>query len=288
VRIGAQMSTAGGLNRVWERGDAQGCEALQIFTRSSRIWAAAPLDRGEVREFVTEARRRRLPLLAHDSYLINLASGDGALAARSRAAFAAELERCEALGVGFLVFHPGAHGGDGAEVGLRRVADALRHAVADSRGYRVRLLVELTAGQGTSLGHTFAQLRWLLDAVGAPRRVGVCFDTCHAFAAGHDLRQGYDAVWREFDAVVGLGRLHAFHLNDSRRELGSRVDRHAAIGAGQLGARFFQRLVRDPRFAGLPGVMELPPAEVARGMALLRRWRGRAHAGSVPLPAVRS
>jgi deoxyribonuclease-4 len=279
MKLGAHVSIAGGLDRVWDRGDAWGCEAVQIFTQSGRGWDAPPRDPIEIEEFAAEARRRGVPLLAHDSYLINLASGDSALAARSRAAFVAELERCERLGVGFLVFHPGAHKGDGAEVGLARVADALRRAVRATRGYRVRILVELTAGQGTCLGRSFAELRWLLDAVGAPRRTGVCFDTCHAYAGGHDLRGGYEAVWREFDAVVGLDRLYAFHLNDSRRELGSRVDRHAAIGAGRLGRGCFRRLVRDPRFAGIPAVMELPPEDTTVGMALLRGWRGRAHAG---------
>ncbi len=277
MRIGAHVSIAGGLGRAWERADAQGCEAIQIFTQSGRGWAAPTRDRGEVDEFAAEARRRGVPLLAHDSYLINLASGDPALAARSLAAFVAELERCEALGVRDLVFHPGAHRGDGADVGLGRVAGALRRAVAATRGYRVRILVEVTAGQGTCLGRSFAELRWLLDEASAPSRTGVCFDTCHAYAAGYDLRGAYDAVWREFDAVVGLGRLHAFHVNDSRRGLGSRVDRHAGIGAGELGRGFFRRLVRDPRFAGVPAVMELPPAEVAAGLLLLRRWRGRAH-----------
>src|SRR5262249_13747187 len=142
VKLGAQVSTAGGLNRAWDRADAQGCEAVQIFTQSSRNWATPPRDPGEVREFAAEAARRGLPLLAHDSYLINLATGDAALGARSRAAFVAELERCEALGVGLLVIHPGAHRGDGAAVGLRRVADALRQAVAATSGYRVRILVE--------------------------------------------------------------------------------------------------------------------------------------------------
>src|SRR5262249_42308158 len=153
--IGAQVSTAGGLPRAWDRADAEGCEAVQIFTQSSRAWAGRAPDRGEIREFASEARRRAMPLLAHGSYLINLATGDAALAAKSRAAFAAELERCEALGVHHLVFHPGAHRGDGAEVGLRRVADAVRGALAATRGYRVRVLIELTAGQGTCLGHRF-------------------------------------------------------------------------------------------------------------------------------------
>jgi deoxyribonuclease-4 len=279
MRLGAQVSTSGGLCRAFERADAERCEAIQIFTSSSRRWAEDVRDAGEIREFQTEARRRGVPLLAHDSYLINLATGDRALARRSRRAFAAELERCEALGVGALVLHPGAHLGEGVEVGLGRVAAALRAALAATAGYRVGLLVELTAGQGTCLGASFAELRWLLDAIGSPERVGVCVDTCHAWAAGYDLRSeaGYAQTVAELDRVVGLARVRAFHLNDSKRERGSRVDRHEAIGAGHLGAAAFGRLVRDPRFAGVPAVLELPPTLVTRGLRRLRRLRRRAH-----------
>jgi deoxyribonuclease-4 len=273
MRLGAHISIAGGLDRVWGRADADRCEAVQIFTQSGRGWAARARDPGAIREFAAEGARRRLPLLVHDSYLINLASGDPALAARSRAAFLEELERCEALGVGGVVFHPGAHLGDGPEVGLPRVAAAMRAALAATAGYRVRLLVEITAGQGTCLGARFAEIRWILDDVGDDARTGVCFDTCHAFAAGYDLRGGYERVWRAFDEALGLRRLRAFHLNDSRCELGSRVDRHAAIGAGVLGDGVFRRLVRDPRFRGVPAVLELPPEMVADGPSRLRRWR---------------
>jgi len=281
MRLGAHVSTAGGLDRVWGRSDAQRCEAVQIFTQSGRSWAAAARDPGEVREFAAESARRGVPLLAHDSYLINLASGDRVLRERSRVAFEREVERCEALGVGFLVFHPGAHRGDGLEAGLPRVAAAVRAAIDSTIGCRVRILVEITAGQGTCIGARFAEVRWILDEIGDPLRTGVCFDTCHAYASGYDLRGRYDEVWREFDAVLGLGRLAAFHLNDSRRELGSRVDRHAGIGEGTLGDGFFRRLVRDPRFAGVPAVLELPPEMVERGLRRLRTWRRPDHAWKV-------
>jgi deoxyribonuclease-4 len=275
MRIGCHVSIAGGLDRVWPRADGDRCEAVQIFTQSGRSWAHASRDPGEVREFSAEAERRAVPLLAHDSYLINLAAAEGLTASRSRDAFARELDRCEALGVAVLVFHPGAHLGDGVEVGLPRVAGALRAALDATAGYRVRALVEVTAGQGTCLGARFAEVKWILDDVGLPERTGVCFDTCHAYAAGYDLRADYEAVWRDFDSVIGLSRLHAFHLNDSRRELGARVDRHAGIGEGTLGNAFFRRLVRDPRFAGIPSVLELPPDLVTAGLSRLRRWRGR-------------
>lgn len=282
MRLGAHVSIAGGLAQVWDRAERVGCEAIQIFTQSGRGWAAPSRDPSEIKEFSVEARRRQLPLLAHDSYLINLASGVGELARKSYTAFQHELDRCEALGVKSVVFHPGAHLGDGTEVGLRRVAEALRAVLAATAGYRVELLIEITAGQGTCLGHRFAEVRWLLDAINDSKRTGVCFDTCHAYAAGYDLRENYDAVWLEFDTVIGLERLRAFHLNDSKRELGSRVDRHDAIGVGQLGEDVFRRLVCDSRFAGIPAVLELPPAVVKDNLELLRRWRGVAHARAWP------
>ncbi len=280
MRLGAHVSIAGGLGRVWSRADADRCEAIQIFTESGRSWASRVRDAGEIREFAAEVRRRGLPVMAHDSYLINLAAAARDVAAKSREAFQREVERCEELGVGFLVFHPGSHVGDGLEVGLPRVASALRAALDASAGYRVGILVEITAGQGTALGARFAEVRWILDEVGEDARTGVCFDTCHAYAAGYDLRDGYDEVWGEFSSVIGLSRLKAFHVNDSCRELGARVDRHAAIGAGTLGRGFFRRLVRDPRFRGVPAVLELPPTAVERGLTALRRWRGPAHASS--------
>jgi deoxyribonuclease-4 len=279
MRLGAHVSIAGGLVRAFERADRDRCEAIQIFTQTGRAWRAPRRDRGEVREFAAEAGRRGVPLLAHDSYLINLATGDPALARRSRRAFLDEVLRCEELGVGDVVLHPGAHRGDGVDVGLRRVAAALRWVLERTPGYRTRILLELTAGQGTCLGWRFEELAWLLGEIGAPARTGICFDTCHAWAAGHDLASeaGYDAVWRELDRVIGLGRVKAFHLNDSLRERGARVDRHAAIGEGLLGPAPFRRLVADPRFAGVPAVLELPDLDVRRGLRRLRTYRRRAH-----------
>ncbi len=278
--VGAHESIAGGLMGAFERADEhggrRGPEAIQIFTKNGSTWAVKPRDPGEIKEFAAEARRRGVPLMAHDSYLINLAA-EGDLYKRSRAAFVDEIERCEALAIQHVVFHPGANVGDGVDVGLRRVAEALRWSIAQTKGYKVRLLIELTAGQGTCLGWSFAELRTLLDAVDEPTRTGICFDTCHAFAGGYDLRDDYEAVWREFDATIGLGHLHAFHLNDSKRELGARVDRHADIGAGHLGDPFFRRLVRDPRFAQIPGVLEIPPPMLAKSLTRLRRWRASLH-----------
>lgn len=279
--LGAHVSIAGGLIGAFDRADAVGADALQIFTQNGRGWAPTIRDHGEIREFAAEAGRRATPLLAHGSYLVNLASGDPELRLKSRAAFLAELERCEALGVQHLVFHPGAHCGDGVGAGLRRVGAAMRWAIARTPGYRVSLLVEVMAGQGTCLGHRFAEVRALLDAAEpvSTERTGVCFDTCHAWAAGYDLRspRGYDEVWRELDEVIGIARVRAFHLNDSKRERGARVDRHEEIAAGALGSAAFRRLVRDPRFAAIPAVLELPPEVVPANLARLRSYRPRAH-----------
>jgi deoxyribonuclease-4 len=276
VLLGAHESIAGGLMNAFMHADAHAgarVETFQIFTKNGSTWAQKPRDPGEIAEFATEARRRGVVLMAHDSYLINLAA-QGELYEKSRRAFLDEIERCAALGVRHVVFHPGAHVGAGVSVGLRRVAAALRWAIRRSAGADVRLLIELTAGQGTCLGWQFAELRRLLDLVGEPARTGICFDTCHAYAAGYDLRGDYGAVWDEFDRVVGLEHLHAFHLNDSLRELGTRVDRHADIGAGHLGDAVFRKLVRDPRFAKIPGVLELPQSWLPRSLTRLRRWRG--------------
>ena len=274
VLIGAHESVAGGLVRALERADAHRVQALQIWTSSGTRWAPVRRDPGEVREFAGEIRRRQTPLLAHGSYLVNLAA-TGPLKEKSRGAFVAELERAEELGVGAVVIHPGAHCGAGVEAGMRRIAAGVRYALQATRGYRVKVLLELTAGQGTCLGASFTELAALLRAIDVPSRTGVCFDTQHAFAVGYDLRgeEAYEAVWRQFDRVIGLGRLEAFHLNDSKRELGSRVDRHAAIGEGAIGDAAFRRLVRDPRFDGVPALLEMPPAKVDEGIRKLGAWR---------------
>jgi deoxyribonuclease-4 len=196
--------------------------------------------------------------LSHASYLINLGATDATLRRRSLETLCAELERSEALGLDYVVLHPGAHGGDEA-AGLARVAECLSEAHRRSRGTRVRVLLELMAGQGTCLGHRFEHLRTLLETTAEGHRLGVCFDTCHALAAGYDLRGDYDGVFREFDRVVGLPRLLAFHLNDSKRPLGCRVDRHEHPGDGALGLQVFARLLRDRRFIDLPAVLETSP-----------------------------
>jgi len=263
VLIGAHESIAGGVHKAWERAFADHCESLQVFVRTSRAWKAPPLTDEIVAAWAASrhaARRKVKAVVAHGSYLVNLGTADADLLDKSRATMLEELERCERLQIPALIFHPGSHRGDGEEEGVRRIAAALDGVLEATAGWRVKPTLENTAGQGTNVGYRFEHLRAILDRVSEPERVGVCFDTQHAFASGIDLRteQGYEQCWADFDEQVGLDRLLAFHLNDSDRPLGSRVDRHANIGAGELGKGVFARLVNDPRFDNVPGCLETP------------------------------
>ncbi|HEY3357273.1 MAG TPA: deoxyribonuclease IV [Polyangia bacterium] len=277
--LGANVSTAGGLHLAAERGRSHGCDALQIFTKSGRQWAARALGGAEVAAFKAACRAHRIRVvLAHDSYLINLASPDPALWEKSIAAFADELGRCARLGIRALVTHPGTPLAAGEAFGVDRVAAALDRAYRAAAEPRVRVLLENTAGAGTHLGARFAQLAAIRRACDFRSRIGFCFDTQHAFAAGHDLTTaaGYAACFAAFDREAGLAHLEAFHLNDSRRELGSHLDRHAPIGHGLLGTGSFRRFVNDPRFATVPAVLETPPLpsgepSFADGLTRLRR-----------------
>jgi len=255
--LGAHEGIAGGVSKAFARAEADGADCLQIFTRNARGWAAKPLEDSEVTAFRSEARRTGKPVAAHSSYLINCASPDHEIRSKSWQALADELGRCERLGIPALIFHPGSH--DGEAEGIRLVGEAMTRALSEVPG-KARLLVETTAGQGTSLGWRFEQLAEIRDAVPAKarRRVGVCVDTCHVFSAGYDLAtdQGYARTFEELDEVVGLEHVRAFHLNDSKKPKGCRVDRHEHIGEGTLGLRPFRHLVNDPRFAEVPGFVE--------------------------------
>jgi len=244
-----------------------GCTALQLFTRNNVQWHPKALTDADAARFrAAHAASGIGPVIAHASYLINLASPDAAISRLSYEGLVTELRNAAALGIPWVVLHPGNHLGSGEEAGMRRVAELARRALDETRGQPAGLLLETTAGQGTSLGHSFEQLAELLDRIGEPDRLGVCLDTCHVFAAGYDLRpeRGYERVMGKFDRVIGLARLHAFHVNDSKRECGSRVDHHAHIGQGRLGLTPFRCLLRDRRFAHVPKLLETPKSDAER------------------------
>jgi deoxyribonuclease IV len=259
--LGAHLSIAGGLPRAVDRAEASRCRALQIFTKSAGQWRARPLPPEEIAEF--RARVAASPLgsvVAHNSYLINIAAADPVLRTRSIEALTEELDRAQALGLDGLVMHPGSYTTGTEEGGLTLIAQALRRLIRARPRGTVRILLEQTAGQGTNLGHRFEHLAAILDRVDRSPRVAVCLDTCHLLAAGYDLcsETGYRETFETFDRLIGLDRLALFHLNDSKKPCGSRVDRHEHIGKGCLGLDPFRRLLNDPRFASLPMVLETP------------------------------
>jgi deoxyribonuclease-4 len=279
--LGAHESVAGGAFHAIARGKADGCEAIQIFARPSAQWRAKPLAPEEVSLFRSEHATVGWPVMSHASYLINLSAGDPVILDKSRDALAEEMLRAEELGLDFVVLHPGAHLGAGAQAGIEAAADSLSDLYDRTRGVRVRLLLEITAGQGTCLGCRFEEMEAILARARGGHTIGICFDTCHAHASGHDLstEEGYDRVFGHFERVIGLERLLAFHLNDSKTPVGSHVDRHAEIGDGYLGLLPFWRLVNDVRFAATPAVLETPSGpdqlpSFARNLARLRALIG--------------
>ena len=286
------MSIAGGLDQAPLRGRQVGCDTIQVFTKSNRQWQARPLTHPEVEAFKANLEATGIgPVVAHDCYLVNLAAPRGPLWKKSVAAFRMELERAGRLGIPYLVTHPGSHAGAGEAEGIRRVAEALNvlHAALPRLG-GIQILLETTAGQGTSLGYRFEQLAAILEEVEQADRVGVCLDTCHVFAAGYDIRsaEGYRKTLAEFTACLGLTRLLAIHLNDSKAGLGSRVDRHEHIGVGRLGLESYRRILNDPRLRRVPMILETPKDDDfitadRRNLARLRRLlNGRGRRGSAP------
>jgi deoxyribonuclease-4 len=262
--FGAHMSIAGGLHNALLIAQKYGCQTVQLFSKNASQWSAPDLSAEQAALFRRTLKQTRLRMpIVHDSYLINLASPDETLQRRSIEAFIVEMERAEQIGARYLVMHPGAHMGIGEEAGLARVSAALDEVHARCAGFRVMVLLETTAGQGTTLGHRFEHLARILETVADPGRLGVCLDTCHVFAAGYALapEAEYRASMHGFDRLIGLGKLKAFHLNDSRKPLGSRVDRHAHIGQGCLGLEPFRLLVNDERFRNRPMVLETPKEE---------------------------
>lgn len=263
--IGAHQSIAGGIHKAFERAEYAGCTALQVFTKNSNQWHAKPLTDEDIASYKTAASKSTVvaPIVAHDSYLINLCAKDSTLLQRSRHAFVDELRRCEALGISYLNFHPGAHTGQGEEEGIKRIIESLNWAHEETKGFAVRSVLETTAGQGSAIGYRFEHLRTIIDGVDDHERMAVCIDTCHIFAAGYDIstEKGYGEIMKEFDAIVGLKRLVAIHTNDSKKPLGSRVDRHEHIGKGAIGKTGFRMLMQDERLFSVPKILETPKGE---------------------------
>ena len=280
--LGAHVSTQGGIALAPGRGRLIGASAIQVFTKTPNQWREPPLRRGAAPAFAGALALHGIrAVTSHDSYLINLASPVPALRRRSRQSFIAELKRCEALGIPYLVSHPG-NFIDDRERGLVRNAAGYAACLAAVPG-RVRVLLETTAGSGTALGSSFEELAALVEAMprAARHRIGFCADTCHLFAAGYDLVGDYDGVWNAFDRVLGLERLVCLHLNDSVGGLGSRRDRHALIGEGSLGPEPFRRIMTDERYAGVMKILETPKGDdlVTNDRRMLRRLRAYARAG---------
>ncbi len=260
-KIGAHMSIAGGVSRALDRGEELGLDTIQIFTKNANQWTGRPISDEEQDRFKRRKEETGIdPVIAHDSYLINLASPDREMFQRSLDAFEDELLRCHCLEVPWLVMHPGAHLKTGEARAIVQIGKAIKVALLEQNETEVGVLLETTAGQGTQIGYRFEHLRDIMREIDLPERVGVCLDTCHIFAAGYDIRsrEAYERTMDEFDKIVGLEYLQVIHVNDSKRELGSHVDRHEHIGRGQIGEEAFSFFLNDARLWDLPFILETP------------------------------
>ena len=259
--FGAHMSIAGGFDKALERGEKIDCHTIQIFTKNNNQWKEKEITDEELHRFHSLHNKFQIAsVVAHDSYLINLASPDPDLHRKSMESFFHEMERCEKLKIPYIVFHPGAHTGSGEKAGLKKIAQGINLLLKRGKGFKVSLLLETTAGQGTNLGYKFEHLAEVIKMVRQKKSVGVCVDTCHIFAAGYDITslKGYKKTFETFDKLIGIEKLKVIHLNDSKKELASRVDRHEHIGKGFLGQKPFRFLVNDKRFVNVPKILETP------------------------------
>ena len=263
VLIGAHTSTSGGVAQAIVRAQGCGFTAAQIFVKNNKQWFAPPISDAEASEFRVARAKADILFFAHNSYLVNLGSPDPEMYKTSVRAMVGELERAEALGLPFMVMHPGSHGGSGEEAGLERIIQGLNEVVQSTDGFACRMALEVTAGQGRALGYRIEHLSRLLEGVKSQKRFGLCLDTAHLYAAGYDVksREGYEETVEIIEKLVGTKRVLALHLNDSKVPLGKRVDRHAHLGEGEIGLDCFTWIVRDPRWAGIPKVLETPKSE---------------------------
>lgn len=268
--FGSHLSIAGGMHNALLEAEKLGMDTVQVFTKNQQQWKCKPLDPAAISQWTIERDRLKFgQTVSHDSYLINLASADDALWQKSIDLFVEELSRCVALGIPYLVTHPGAHMGTGEEAGLKRIADALDMVHDRLPADGVLTCLEITAGQGSSLGYKLEHLAAIIEQVKSPQRLGVCLDTAHLFAAGYDFRgDKFNGFRKQLEATVGIGRVKVLHLNDSKKELGSRVDRHEHIGLGKIGLDGFRPFVQDSAFAKVPKILETPKGKREDG----REW----------------
>ncbi len=260
--IGAHMSIAGGFFNSLHSGKELGCTTIQIFTKSANQWKAKELTPEDIEKFKQAQKETGITsVVGHDSYLINIASGDKELLQKSREALLLELTRSEKLGLPFLVMHPGSNPDE--RKGIKRIAESLSWVHSKSKNFKTQICLETTAGQGSTLGHKFEQLAEIIESTEGNKRLGVCYDTAHTFAAGYDIRdkKTYDETFKQFDRIIGLNRLKAIHLNDSKKDLGTRVDRHEHIGKGFIGLDAFGLILNDKRFENIPKILETPKEE---------------------------
>ncbi len=258
--LGAHMSISGGIEKSILRGESIGCTTIQIFTKSNRQWKARPLTKDEIELFKKTAQESSIkPIVAHTSYLINIGAVDKSTHKKSQDSLQQELIRCEQLEIPYLVLHPGAYTNGTKAICLETIAHTLNNIFADTPG-KTMILLENMAGQGSTIGHSFEQLATIYEKSTFQKRLGICFDTCHGFAAGYDLRpeKGYNALWKKFDTTLGLDLLKCIHLNDSKKGLGSRVDRHEHIGKGKIDLDAFKFLMNDQRFFEIAKIIETP------------------------------
>ena len=259
--LGAHTSTSGGVSKAVERAEKLGFTAMQIFTKNNNRWLAKPLDEKEICKFKLSLEHSNIKIVvAHDSYLINLCATNLVLLEKSRVAFIDELTRCEELGVPYLNFHPGSHTGRGEDEGLKVIAESINIAHDKTIDFNVSSMLEITAGQGTALGYKFEHIAKIIELVEHKERMSVCIDTAHLFAAGYDFRtrETYYKTMQDFDRIIGLNKLKCFHMNDSKKELGSRVDRHEHIGNGFIGIEGFKHIMNDEKLLSIPKILETP------------------------------
>lgn len=276
-RLGAHMSIDGGPANALLRGQQIGCETIQIFTRNASRWTSRDLNTQEINDFMRAYQTAGIsPVVAHSSYLINLGSPDDILWEKSISAATNEITRCAALSITTYILHPGAHMGAGEEAGLARIVSGLDRTLEDTPGADVVITLEITAGQGSSLGCSFEHLGYMVSHCKYSERLGICFDTAHALAAGYEYRQrdAYEAMWSHFDSAIGMGKLRAIHMNDSKKDLNSHVDRHEQIGQGFVNLETFRMLLNDPRLVSVPMILETPKGpemlEDIQNLAMLR------------------